>query len=54
MIRPLRIIHRRVFYVLAISLTLLVAVALIARRPEAPAITPAATHAPEVPVGGTP
>ena len=54
MIRPLRIIHRRIFYILVLSLPLLIVMALMLRRPESPAITPAATHASERGVGDTP
>lgn len=52
MIRPLRTIHRRTFYILGILLPLLLAAALIARRPAPvhPATIPA--FAPNDLVGG--
>ncbi len=52
MIRPLRTIHRRTFYILGILLPVLLAAALIARRPTPvhPDTTPAS--APKDVVGG--
>ena len=56
MIRPLRTIHRRMFYILAIALPALVAIALIARHPtpDIPAVAPASAPSSRGPVGGTP
>lgn len=54
MIRPLRIIHRQIFFILVVSLPLLIVTALLARRPERPARNPAAAHASEGAVGDIP
>ncbi len=54
MIRPLRIIHLRIFYILVVSLPLLIMMALLARRPESPAVTPAAVHPSDGAVRDTP